>query len=131
MHKLFICFGDFRICLHNEQAGIHICDGRGNAFHHVIAEGVLRLDEARRIDEHLRFALCPHAHNARAGGLWLIGNDGKLRTEQAVQNRGFAHVRSAHNGDKRRFFVHVVFCIHSFPGARSRGFLSDNLYHFL
>ena len=79
-----------------------------------LAEQRAGLVDAGRVDEHdLGVGPGEHAHDAGAGGLRLVRDDGHLRAEDLVEQRGLAHVGPAHERHEAG--------AHQRPPARSAG----------
>ena len=78
---------------------------------HILAELVLRLVDARRIEkDNLRLWPRENAENPVARRLRLVAHDGDLLPDQAVDECRFADVRPTDDGDESRF---MLFLFHS------------------
>ena len=75
---------------------------------HRAVEPALRLENAGRVDEHdLRFARDRDAAHDIARGLHLGRDDGDLGADQRVDQRRFAGVRRADDGDEAAARCHA------------------------
>ena len=90
--------------------GVHHDDQRVNALqrvlgglHHVFAQtGAGRVQAGGVQKDNLRVLLRIDAHDAVAGGLGPVGDDGHFFAHHGVHQSAFAHVGATHNGDKTR-----------------------------
>ena len=88
---------------------IRILHGRVGSPDHVVAQRILRAKDPRRVQKHkLILSLGQDAGDTVAGGLRLGGNDGYLLPQHGVEQGGFSHVGTPHQGDKTGFF-HTIF----------------------
>ena len=72
--------------------------------HHPHVQPVRRLVHARCVDEHhLPIRIVLHANDACARRLRLVGDDGELLADDAVEQRGLAGVRPAEERDETGF----------------------------
>ena len=82
--------------LHQQQHHIRIRRPRPGRLHHRPVEPAPRPEQPRRVDEDdLRPPLHRDPANARPRRLHLVGDDGDLRADHAVQQRRFAGIRLA------------------------------------
>ena len=92
----------------HEEKEIDAFYGGGDFVHHLAAEGGVCVVETGRVDEDdLTFGACDDALDAVAGGLRLRGDDGDFLADEAIEERGFAGIGAADDGDEAgtvRFF---------------------------
>ena len=87
-----------------ERKNVDAFEGVLQFVHHLAAEGVFRLVDAGRVDENdLRVVAIQDALNAIARGLRLGRNDGDFAADERIDERGFAGVGAADNGDESGF----------------------------
>ena len=95
----------------DEQDGVHLFQRALRRLHHVLAELVARLVDARRVEEHdLRIRLRENAEDAVARRLRLVAHDGDFLPDERVDERGFPHIRPPDDRHKTRFmftFCHI------------------------
>ena len=83
---------------------VHVAHRVERGVHHPHVHPVRRLVNARRVDEHdLPVRIVADTEDAVARGLRLVGDDGELRADEAVEQRGLAGVRQADERDETRF----------------------------
>ena len=88
----------------DEEDGVDFLQSALCRLDHVLAELVLWLVDARRVEEDdLGIRLRQDAEDAVLRGLRLIAHDGDLLADQRVDERRLADVRAADDGDEARF----------------------------
>ena len=85
----------------DEQHGLHLAERIGRYLLHIFAQPVLGRRHAGCIqkDDLIRLAR-KHARDLAARCLRAVGNDRDLLADHLVEQRGFARVRAADNGNK-------------------------------
>src|SRR5262249_28757511 len=88
----------------DEPEKIHFPNGVDGRVDHPDVHPVQRPVNSWRVEEdHLRVIVVAHAENPRPRRLGLVGNDGELGTDEAVQERRFSGIGPADEGDKAEF----------------------------
>ena len=89
--------------LHHKQASIHAAYRVAYRLVHMLAQLVVGMVKTGGVRKHqLHLVPSQHAHDLGTGGLWLRRHNGDLAAGKSVQNRRFAHIGLADNGDKCR-----------------------------
>ena len=96
---------------------VDFLDRLDRGIDHPHVHPVQRPVDAGRVEEdHLGVGIVPHAENPRPGRLRLVGDDGQLRADQPVQQRGLAGVGAADERDEAG--LHGVAASASRPRSR-------------
>lgn len=102
-------------CIYYEEDNVNLLQRAFCRAHHVFAQLVLRLMDARRIQKHNLCVIRIHnAHNLVAGSLRSVGHNSDFFAYQTVCQSGLAHVRAAHHSHKTgiMFSFFVVYLLY-------------------
>src|ERR1041385_6029146 len=107
--------------IRDQQDDVAALERRVDLLHHLAVEPAVRFVNARSVDENnlprrpsaLRFDI-QHALDARTRGLGLFRHDRHLLSNQRIQQRALARVRTANDGHKSRTERH--YAVTSFGG---------------
>ena len=87
--------------VHQHHHAVHAIHRFADGLHHVVAQlGAGGVDAGGIQEHHLPVITGHNAHDAVAGGLGAVGDDGDLLADEGVHQRGLAHIGTANDGHK-------------------------------